>query len=229
MPDGQPAPVSHQHADDTTLHVLQPSDAQAAPNSSITLFARPPAASSMSASLVVFWFKHSLSPQPQWLPSPASASSQANKPSSILEFSWATRATRAGSLSSTVHRHLSCHQRQGLSFLSRVHVAKQVLAASLWYQASFQRPSEQLLKQLSQQLRKIAASVQQANHSGDAVALAQGCSQGSAHLPSSGPGVALFPGERTPQVTDAAGPTADLACTRDCLAELACALGPSKA
>jgi len=30
-------------------------------------------------------------------------------------------------------------------------------------------------------------------------------------------------------VTDDAGPTADLASTRDCLAELAGALGPSKA
>ena len=30
MPHGQPAPVNHQHADDTTLHVLQPSDAQIA-------------------------------------------------------------------------------------------------------------------------------------------------------------------------------------------------------
>ena len=28
MADGQPAPVSLQYADDTTLHVLQPSDAQ---------------------------------------------------------------------------------------------------------------------------------------------------------------------------------------------------------
>ncbi len=37
-PDGQPAPVSHQHADDTSLHVLQPSDAQAALDSSIALF-----------------------------------------------------------------------------------------------------------------------------------------------------------------------------------------------
>ena len=33
-----PAAVSHQHADDTTLHVLQPSDAQAALDSSIALF-----------------------------------------------------------------------------------------------------------------------------------------------------------------------------------------------
>ena len=32
-----------------------------------------------------------------------------------------------------------------VSFLGWVHVAKQVLAASLWYHASFQRPSEQLL------------------------------------------------------------------------------------
>jgi len=38
MPDGQPAPVSHQHADDTTIHVLQPSDAQVALDSSTALF-----------------------------------------------------------------------------------------------------------------------------------------------------------------------------------------------
>ena len=38
MPNGQPAPVSHQHADDTSLHVLQPSDAQMAIDSSIALF-----------------------------------------------------------------------------------------------------------------------------------------------------------------------------------------------
>ncbi len=63
---------------------------------------------------------------------------------------------------------------RGLSFLGRVHVAKQVLAASLWYHASFQRPSEQLLKQLSRQLRRFVASAQQASHSDDALALAQG-------------------------------------------------------
>jgi len=86
---------------------------------------------------------------------------------------------------------------RGLSFLGRVHVAKQVLAASLWYHASFQRPSEQLLKQLSRQLRRFVASAQQASHSDDALALAQGNSQGSAQLPSAAPGAALFPGELT--------------------------------
>ncbi|KAL3147942.1 hypothetical protein ABBQ32_002391 [Trebouxia sp. C0010 RCD-2024] len=38
MPDGQPAPVSHQHADDTSLHVLEPKDAQVALDTSIGLF-----------------------------------------------------------------------------------------------------------------------------------------------------------------------------------------------
>ena len=38
MPDGQPAPVCHQHADDTTLHVLQPADAQLALSGSVALF-----------------------------------------------------------------------------------------------------------------------------------------------------------------------------------------------
>ncbi len=56
----------------------------------------------------------------------------------------------------TIYHAISAKVRywaaRGLSFLGRVHVAKQVLAASLWYHASFQRPSE-LLKQLSQQLR----------------------------------------------------------------------------
>ncbi|KAL3139274.1 hypothetical protein ABBQ32_001683 [Trebouxia sp. C0010 RCD-2024] len=38
MPDGQAAPVSHQHADDTSLHVLEPRDAQVALDTSIGLF-----------------------------------------------------------------------------------------------------------------------------------------------------------------------------------------------
>ena len=110
----------------------------------------------MSASLGVFWFKHS--------------SSQANKPSSILGFSRATTGRQPASLINNSQAFIMPSALS--SFLGRV---QQVLAASLWYHASFQRPSEQLLKQLSQQLRKLMASAQQASHSDDAVALAQGC------------------------------------------------------
>ncbi|KAL3134401.1 hypothetical protein ABBQ38_006463 [Trebouxia sp. C0009 RCD-2024] len=38
MPGSQPLPTSHQHADDTTLHMLQPADAHIALNGSVTLF-----------------------------------------------------------------------------------------------------------------------------------------------------------------------------------------------
>ena len=74
-----------------------------------------------------------------------------------------------------------CHwSARGLSFLGRVHVAKQVLAASLWYHATFQRPSEQLLNQISSQLRNYVASTQQSSHSDAGMALAQGNSQNPA-------------------------------------------------
>ena len=74
-----------------------------------------------------------------------------------------------------------CHwSARGLSFLGRVHVAKQVLAASLWYHATFQRPSEQLLNQISSQLHNYVASTQQSSHSDAGMALAQGNSQNPA-------------------------------------------------
>ena len=62
------------------------------------------------------------------------------------------------------NRKLSCNPKKkkhwsarGLSFLGRVHVAKQVLAASLWYHATFQQPPKQLLQQISRQLSQYVA------------------------------------------------------------------------
>jgi len=161
------------------LHVLQPSDAQEALDSSIALFCIA------TCSQLNVNKSHGFLVQAQ----PLASASVAALPSIIFitgsfitnhQASWGSLGLRhAGSLSSTIQRHLSCHQRQGQAlgssgpFISgQVHVAKKLLAASLWYHASFQRPSEQLLQQLSQQLRKFVASAQQANHSDDAVALA---------------------------------------------------------
>ncbi len=153
----------------------------------------------MSASLVVFWFKHRplASASVAALPSISFITGQQTIKHLGVLLGYDMQAASHQQFTGIYHaisakvRHWAA--RGSGSFLGRVHVAKQVLAASLWYHASFQRPSEPLLKQLSQQLRKFVASAQQANHSDDAVALAQGCSQGSAHLPSSGPGAALFP------------------------------------
>ena len=103
---------------------------------------------------------------------------------------------------------------RGLPFLGRVHVSKQVLAASLWYHASFQRPSGQLLKQLSNQLRRFVASAQHLSHSDVAVPLLQGNPQDSAQLPCEPPGAALFPGELTSSLTAAEGGGGSGACAK---------------
>ena len=70
------------------------------------------------------------------------------------------------------------HWARSLSFLGKVHETKQVLAASLWYHASFQRPSQTLFKQLT--ALHCTAAGQKASHCDDALALGQGNSQGSA-------------------------------------------------
>ena len=99
-------------------------------------------------------------------------------------------------------RHWSA---RGLSFLGRVHVAKQVLAASLWYHATFQQPPKQLLQQISRQLSQYVASAQHHSHSDAALALAQGNSQDSAALPAPAPSAALFPRVLTSSLPPAQG------------------------
>ena len=99
-----------------------------------------------------------------------------------------------------------CHwAARGLSFLGRVHVAKQVLAASQWYHATFQRPSEQLLNQISSQLRNYVASTQQSSHSDAGMALAQGNSQNPAQPLSQAPTASLYPGQITSSLLPAKG------------------------
>ncbi len=169
MPDGQPAPVSHQHADDTTLHVFQPSDAQAALDSSIAMFCAATCSQlniSKSRGFLV-------QAQPLALASMAAlpkisfiTGQQTIKHLGVLlgyDMQAASHKQFTG-----INRAISAKVRhwaaRGLSFLGRVHVAKQVLAASLWYHASFQRPTEPLLKQLSQQLRKFVANSLMCRH-----------------------------------------------------------------
>ena len=210
MPDGQPAPVSHQHADDTTLHLLQPADAQVALDSSIALFcaascsqlnasksrafligAQPPASATVSS-----------------LPSISFITGQETVKHLGVHLGYdmlaASQRTFNG-IYQAIKVKVNHWSARGLSFLGRVHVAKQVLAASLWYHATFQRPSEQLLKQISSQLRRYVASAQQHSQSDAALALAQGNSQTPAQLPSLAPLGALFPGVLTSSLPPAKG------------------------
>ena len=210
MPDGQPAPVSHQHADDTSLHVLQPRDAQVAIDTSIDLFCAA-SCSQLNANKSQAFLVQS---QPL-----ASASVSALPSISFItgqqtvkhlgvrlgyDMSAACHQTFTG-----IHQAIKAKARhwsaRGLSFLGRVHVAKQVLAASLWYHATFQQPPKQLLQQISRQLSQYVASAQHHSHSDAALALAQGNSQDSAALPAPAPSAALFPRVLTSSLPPAQG------------------------
>ena len=98
---------------------------------------------------------------------------------------------------------------RGLSFLGRVHVAKQVLAASLWYHATFhatfQQPPKQLLQHTSKQLSQYVASAQHHSHSDAALALTQGNTQDSVALLAPTPSAALFPRVLTSSLPPAQG------------------------
>ncbi len=111
MPDGQPAPVSHQHADDTTLHVLQPSDAQAALDSSIALFCAA-TCSQLNVSKSRGFLVQAQTPRLSLSGCPPQHQLY-HRPTNH-QASWGSLGIRhAGSLTSAIHRHLSCHQRQG--------------------------------------------------------------------------------------------------------------------
>ena len=75
----------------------------------------------------------------------------------------------------------------------------------MWYHATFQRPPEQLLQQISRQLSHYVASAQHHSHSDAAVALAQGNSPDSAGLPTPAPLAALFPRVLTSALPPAQG------------------------
>ncbi|KAL3158017.1 hypothetical protein ABBQ32_011780 [Trebouxia sp. C0010 RCD-2024] len=193
MPDGQPAPVSHQHADDTSLHVLEPRDAQVALDTSIGLFC------AASCSQLNAGKSQAFLVQAQ----PLASATVSTLPS--ISFITGQQTIKHLGIYQAIRAKVRHWSARGLSFSGRVHVAKQVLAASLWYHATFQRPPEQLLQQISRQLTRYVASAQHQSQGDAAVALAQGNSQDSAALPASAPSAALFPRVLTSSLPPAQG------------------------
>jgi len=130
MPDGQPAPVSHQHAGDTTLHVLQPSDAPAILDSSIALFCaatciqlnvsksrgflvqtRPLASASVAAlpSISFITGQQTIKHPGVFLGYDMQAASHQQ----FTRLFFGRDGFHYTSATIAVHKHLPCHQRQG--------------------------------------------------------------------------------------------------------------------
>ncbi|KAL0038488.1 hypothetical protein WJX77_008030 [Trebouxia sp. C0004] len=154
-PDGQCSTDAH-----TSLHVLQPRDAQVAIDTSIRPFCAA-SGSQLNASKSQAFLVQS---QPL-------ASATINALPSIRFITGQQTVKHLGVLlgydmSAACHQTFtSIHQAikakvrhwsaRGMSFLGRVHVGKQVLATSLWYHATFQQPPKQLLQRINRQLSQL--------------------------------------------------------------------------
>ena len=145
LPDGTPAPPSHQHADDTTLHTLTRAGAASAVNGPVATFCAASGSSLNRAKSAGLLFGpeaafHGVDPE--------------------LQVEFKSHGGMAKHLGVYVgHEADACNDRmydrlisglrmrvghwsaKRLSFLGRVHVAKQVLGASLWYHAMFVHPT----------------------------------------------------------------------------------------
>jgi hypothetical protein len=156
MPDGSLAPPCHQHADDTSLHTATVQGADAAMEHAVVPFG---AASNARLSLPKCVGMllgpgadqvHGVEPVTQV---PFVAPAEHVRHLGILisagDQPAATRAMFAKRLTA-VRLHIRCWARFSLSYLGRLHIAKQVLASSIYYHASFMLPPEDLLAELVQ-------------------------------------------------------------------------------
>lgn len=152
LPSGQAAPPSHQHADDTTLHLRSRSDVAVALQSSVALFCAA-SGSSVNPS------------KSQGLEVGRPAAFQGVDPATEIPFvakgqtikhlgvRMGTDPTQAANemykpILAAVRarvRHWSARQ---LSLLGRIHVAKQVLASVLTYHVTFVTPPPAVLRDL---------------------------------------------------------------------------------
>ena len=158
LPDGTPAPPMHQHADDTTIHTCTIAGAQQVLQQAIKPFCQ---ASGAQVSLPKSWglslgthpplvglhagtgitFKSPLEPV-RHLGIPLTTGDQAAAVSTLYGKKLQAVCARI--------RHWSRHK---LSYLGRLHVAKQVLASTLSYHATFLAPPEQQLASISRAIQ----------------------------------------------------------------------------
>ena len=152
LPDGQPSPFLHLHADDTTVHASSPADAQAILDGSVTLHIEATGARlqrSKSSGMGIGSLQHLVGPDP----ATAITFCGAGTPIRHLGIPLSTDPdTAATALYTDILQRLQARIARWsgfrLSLLGRAHVAKQVLVAMFTYHGTFIPVPEQLLRQL---------------------------------------------------------------------------------
>ena len=161
FPDGSQAEVCHQHADDTSLHVLGLQDVTATIQGPVNTFC--------AASGAVI----NISKTTAMDLTPLDPFSGAHQPTGITFVEPAhpikhlgIHLTANGDLNArqtyeailaTIQARINRWSARSLTLLGRAHVAKQVLAATFTYHATFVRPPKDLLGRLSVLIRSFVA------------------------------------------------------------------------
>ena len=173
LPDGSLAPPCHQHADDTSLHVRTRQDAGVALDGPVALYCaasnsalnRSKSQGLLLGSEVGF---EGLDPN-LGVPFVPPGGSVKHLGVEVGTDMVACAHVMFGRIISGLLQRVGHWSARRLSFLGRVHVAKQVLGASLWYHATFVRPAQEQLQRIVSIIMAFVAGVDPA--SGRRVAL----------------------------------------------------------
>lgn len=170
MPDGNPAPICHQHADDTSIHTRTLADGIVAMRTSVTLF-------SSATSAVVSWPKTKallLGPEARAFPGGLHTSGitcvkdgEAIVHLGIPMGRGVQHAQTAmfGRILGNVSRQIGHWSARDLSFLGRVHIARSVLASSVYYHATFAPPASDVLTEMCSRIYGYVSSGRQSGPS----------------------------------------------------------------
>ena len=167
LPDGAMAPPCHQHADDTSLHVRTRQDAGLALDGPVALYC---AASSSSLNRsksqgLLLGTAESFEGVDDALGVPFVPRGGFVKHLGVEIGRDRAACSHAmfGRLISGLLERVGHWSARRLSFLGRVHVAKQVLGASLWYHVMFVRPSHEHLQRIIHIIMAFVAGVDTAS------------------------------------------------------------------
>ena len=153
MPDGTSAPPCHQHADDTSLHVRSRADARVALDGPVALYcAASNSLLNRAKSLgLLFGAEATFEGVDENIGVPFSSHGGQVKHLGIYigHDADACNVRMFDRLIAGLRMRVGHWSAKRLSFLGRAHVAKQVLGASLWYHATFVRPSPEQLQRIT--------------------------------------------------------------------------------
>ena len=150
LPDGTWAPVSHQHADDTTLHVRSVRDVCIALHDGIEVFAAASGAALQLPKCSALLLGGQPPPPPSECPIPFLPR---GSPIRHLGIQIGTNPKICADLMFTsiiraIQRRIAHWSTQQLTLLGRIYVAKQTLASMLYHHGTYLMPSPTHLRQL---------------------------------------------------------------------------------